>query len=85
MRTLWSHGEERPAEILAEEWGASFAFDVRLFPYDVHGSIAHARMLGKTGIISVAESEKIIAGLEEILSEWEADPNVPINEYEDVH
>ncbi|HOJ20811.1 MAG TPA: lyase family protein, partial [Armatimonadota bacterium] len=85
MRTLWSHGEERPAEVLAEEWGASFAFDARLLPYDVRGSIAHARMLGATGIITPEESARIVAGLEEILREWEADPTVPVTEYEDVH
>jgi len=85
MRTLWSHGEQRPAEVLAEEWGASFAFDVRLLPYDVRGSIAHARMLGATGIIQPAEADRIITGLEEILCEWEANPSAPITEYEDVH
>ncbi len=85
MRTLWSHGEERPAEVLAEEWGASFAFDVRLLPYDVRGSIAHARMLGATGIIAPDEAARIIAGLEEILREWEVSPEAPVSEYEDVH
>lgn len=85
MRTLWSHDESRPAEVLAEEWGASFAFDVRLLPYDVRGSIAHARMLGATGIITTAEADRIVAGLGEILSEWEAAPTAPLSEYEDVH
>ncbi len=88
MRTLWSHGEERPAEVLAEEWGASFAFDVRFLPYDVRGSIAHARMLGATGIIDPEDAGRIVAGLEEILADHVISSNTvkdSIADYEDVH
>lgn len=85
MRTLWDHSEERSAEAWAKEWGASFAFDQRLLPYDVRGSIAHARMLGATGILSPDEAERLVTGLEAILREWEANPNLPVSDYEDVH
>src|SRR5512147_1115910 len=49
-----------------EAFTASIDFDRRLAPYDIRGSIAHARMLGKCGILPKGEAEKIVAGLEEI-------------------
>ena len=49
-----------------EAFTASIDFDRRLAPYDIRGSIAHARMLAKCGILPKAEVEKIVGGLEEI-------------------
>jgi argininosuccinate lyase len=49
-----------------EAFTASIDFDRRLAPYDIRGSIAHARMLAKCGILPKAEAEKIVAGLTEI-------------------
>jgi len=60
-----------PAEAF-ERLNASIPFDVRLAPYDVRGSIAHARMLGETGIISREEAEALVGGLESVLEEVEA-------------
>ncbi len=52
-----------------ESFTASIDFDRRLAPHDIAGSIAHARMLGKCGILTKAETEKIVGGLEEIREE----------------
>jgi argininosuccinate lyase len=52
-----------------EAFTASIHFDKRLAPYDIQGSIAHARMLGKCGIVSRADAGKIVRGLEEIREE----------------
>jgi argininosuccinate lyase len=52
-----------------ESFTASIGFDRRLAPHDIAGSIAHARMLGKCGILTKAETEKIVGGLEEIREE----------------
>jgi argininosuccinate lyase len=52
-----------------ESFTASIGFDKRLASHDITGSIAHARMLGKCGIITKAEAEKIVKGLEEIREE----------------
>jgi argininosuccinate lyase len=52
-----------------ESFTASIDFDKRLAPYDIMGSIAHARMLGKCGIVTKAEADKIVGGLEEIREE----------------
>ena len=59
-----------PAEAF-ERLNASVPFDIRLAPYDVRGSIAHARMLGETGILSRDESEDLVRGLEAVLREVE--------------
>src|SRR5579863_5975307 len=45
---------------------ASLAFDIRLAPYDIQGSIAHARMLSKCRIIPARDAQRIIRGLEAI-------------------
>ena len=48
---------------------ASIPFDIRLAPYDIQGSIAHARMLGKQSILSEKESAELVQGLETVLEE----------------
>jgi argininosuccinate lyase len=60
-----------PAEAF-EHLNASIPFDVRLAPYDIKGSIAHATMLGIQRIISEKESEELVRGLEAVLGEVEA-------------
>ena len=60
-----------PAEAF-ERLNASIPFDIRLAPYDVRGSIAHARMLGEKRILSQEESGELVRGLEAVLREIEA-------------
>src|SRR3712207_6677636 len=60
-----------PAEAF-ERLNASIPFDVRLAPYDIRGSIAHAKMLGARGIVSEGESEELVRGLHAVLAEVEA-------------
>jgi argininosuccinate lyase len=57
-----------PAEAF-QRINASIPFDVRLAPYDILGSIAHARMLGRQGIVSEAEAKELVRGLETVLAE----------------
>ena len=57
-----------PAEAF-ERLNASIPFDVRLAPYDILGSIAHAKMLGARGIVSVRESAELVSGLQAVLDE----------------
>ena len=59
-----------PAEAF-ERINASIPFDIRLAPYDIRGSIAHARMLGTRGIVSEEESAELVRGLEAVLREVE--------------
>src|ERR671916_2848874 len=60
-----------PAEAF-EGLNASIPFDIRLAPYDIEGSVAHARMLGETGIVGREESEELVRGLRAVLEEVES-------------
>jgi len=68
-----------------ETYQASIFFDRRLFVYDIYGSIAHARMLGKQGIITEQEAELIINGLQMVLEEIEKGEFEFKKELEDIH
>ncbi len=59
-------------EKTVEDFTNSLGFDRRLFRQDIAGSMAHARMLGRQGIISTAEAEELVRGLSEIRTEIEA-------------
>jgi len=69
---LWGGRFSQPTDKFVEEFTASISFDKRLYHQDIRGSIAHARMLGKQGIIPLQDVEKIIHGLQEILTQIEA-------------
>jgi argininosuccinate lyase len=68
-----------------ERLNASIPFDARLAPYDIRGSIAHARMLGERGIVAAEESEELVRGLGAVLAEVEAGKFSWTLEDEDVH
>src|SRR5215211_3074122 len=73
-----------PAEAF-ERLNASIPFDIRLAPYDIQGSIAHARMLGERGIIPVKEVEDLVRGLRSGLEEvWSGRFSWALSD-EDVH
>src|SRR5215216_4945341 len=73
-----------PAEAF-EKLNASIPFDVRLAPYDIEGSIAHARMLGETGIVTKEESGELTRGLRMVLKEVESGRFTWALSDEDVH
>ena len=68
-----------------ERLNASIPFDVRLAPYDIRGSIAHAKMLGERGIISPEEAAELVRGLKIVLEEVEAGEFSWTLSDEDVH
>jgi argininosuccinate lyase len=76
---------KKAASKLASEYTASLPFDWRLYPYDIAGSIAHAQMLAKQGIISPKEAEKIVKGLKSIQKEIEGSEFEFKFELEDIH
>ncbi len=65
-RKLWGGRFEAATNREVEAFTASIHFDRRLAPHDIQGSIAHARMLGKCGILGKGEVEAIVKGLGEI-------------------
>src|SRR5512146_799653 len=81
----WGGRFTEATNALVEEFTASIPYDWRLYPYDIAGSIAHAKMLAKQGIISRKEASAITKGLTEIRGEIEADAFVFKPELEDIH
>ena len=82
---LWGGRFTKETNELVNNFNASISFDQKFYKQDIRGSIAHATMLSKTGIISEEEGEKIINGLKSILSDIEAGKLVIDDEYEDIH
>ncbi len=68
---LWGGRFTQPTDAFVEEFTASIGFDQRMYRQDIRGSIAHARMLGKQGIIPLADVEAIVDGLQRILTQIE--------------
>ncbi|MCQ2559432.1 MAG: argininosuccinate lyase [Clostridia bacterium] len=85
MSKLWGGRFQKATSHLVEDFHSSISFDCRLYRYDIEGSKAHARMLGKTGIISQTESEELIDGLEAVLADIEAGKVEFLVEAEDIH
>lgn len=82
---LWKGRFSKAATSSADEFNASIEFDQRLYKEDITGSIAHAKMLGKQGIITLEESELIIKTLKDILADIEAGKVTFTIESEDIH
>ena len=69
---LWAGRFTQPTDAFVEEFTASISFDQRMYHYDILGSVTHARMLARQGIISEVEADTIVQGLEGIRAEIEA-------------
>lgn len=72
MAKLWGGRFSKNTNELVDAFNASIDFDKRLYHEDIRGSIAHAGMLAKCGIIPAEDGEKIIAGLKDVLADIEA-------------
>ncbi|WP_206812405.1 argininosuccinate lyase [Paradesulfitobacterium ferrireducens] len=69
---LWGGRFEKTTDALVEDFHSSISFDQRLYKQDIEGSIAHARMLGKIGVLEPEEADTIIQALGEILADIRA-------------
>ncbi|MCK4222396.1 MAG: argininosuccinate lyase, partial [Dehalococcoidia bacterium] len=76
---------QKEVDKMAQEYTASIPFDQRLYPQDIQGSIAHARMLAKQRIIAESDAEAIISGLLSIRDEIEQRKFQFKTELEDIH
>lgn len=82
---LWGGRFTGETDKLVEAFNESLSFDKRMYKQDIRGSIVHARMLGKQGIIPAADADAIVAGLESILADIE-DGRLKIEgDAEDIH
>ncbi|HEY8171732.1 MAG TPA: argininosuccinate lyase, partial [Dehalococcoidia bacterium] len=84
-RKPWGGRFEQPTDALVEAYTSSIDADARLLPYDIAGSIAHARMLGRQRIIPKKDADAIVRGLTEILHEFERGEFKMRAGLEDVH
>ena len=82
---LWAGRFQKETDTLVNDFNSSISFDARLYREDIAGSIAHAAMLGRQGIIEEHEAEKIIEGLKAILADIEAGQVEFSLENEDIH
>ncbi|MCL2049291.1 MAG: argininosuccinate lyase [Defluviitaleaceae bacterium] len=82
---LWGGRFSGQTNEAAAHFNSSISFDMRLYKQDIIGSIAHARMLGRQGIIPVADSEKITGALAEILADIENGALEIDQQAEDIH
>ncbi len=82
MRKLWGGAFTESSDHLVDRFGQSIETDLRIWEEDVLGSIAHAKMLGESGILTAGESSKLVKGLEQIL---EGGPKKLPLDVEDIH
>ena len=82
---LWGGRFEKSTDEMINDFQASINFDKRLYREDIRGSIAHAKMLAKCGIISNDDAAKIIFGLKKIKDQIKAGEFEFKSELEDIH
>lgn len=85
MEKMWAGRTSGVTNSIADDFNSSIRFDSRMYKQDIQGSIAHAEMLSKCGIISEQDAGGLIVGLRGILEDME-DGKLSINpECEDIH
>ena len=84
-QTTWSQRFESALHPAIARFNASIGFDIELIEYDLTGSVAHAKMLAHTGIISQEEGQQLVAGLEQIRQDYREGKFKPGIDAEDVH
>jgi argininosuccinate lyase len=72
MAKMWAGRFSKEVDETVNAFNSSISFDGRMYRHDIQGSIAHATMLGKCGIIPEEDSVKIVKGLREILDDIES-------------
>ena len=82
---MWAGRTAGEVNSLADSFNSSIGFDKRLFRQDINGSMAHAAMLSKQGIITAEEADTIICALDQILSDIESGALEIDPKAEDIH
>ena len=68
MKKLWGGRFSKATDAMVDDFHSSIFFDSRLYKYDITGSMAHAKMLSKVGIITPEEGAVLVQGLQDILA-----------------
>jgi argininosuccinate lyase len=82
---MWGGRFSEATDAFVAEFTASVSFDKRLYKHDIMGSIAHATMLAKVGVLSQEDRDKIVEGLRQIQAEIESGQFEWHTDLEDVH
>ncbi|MDR1765694.1 MAG: argininosuccinate lyase [Lachnospiraceae bacterium] len=82
---LWGGRFTKDTDASVHRFNESLSFDCRLYRQDIMGSIAHGKMLGRQGIVSVEDADAMAVGLEGILSDIESGVLEFDAQYEDIH
>ncbi|MFZ1238557.1 MAG: argininosuccinate lyase [Anaerolineae bacterium] len=82
---LWGGRFDAAPDSLMEQFNASLPFDQALWAADIRGSQAYARALARAGLISLAERDQLLAGLDAVADEWARGVFVPRAGDEDIH
>lgn len=85
MAKLWGGRFQKSTDRRVDDFNSSIRFDKRMYAQDIRGSIAHANMLGRQGIIPQADAEKIVEGLRGILDDINAGKVEFLIDAEDIH
>ena len=82
---LWSGRFQKETDALVNDFNSSISFDQRMYREDIQGSLAHAKMLGDTGVIAQADTTAITQGLKDLLADIEAGKVEFSADNEDIH
>ena len=85
MAKMWAGRTDGIVDQAADDFNSSIRFDSRMYRQDITGSMAHAAMLGATGIITQAEAETLIDGLQSILQDLDSGKLAVDMTSEDIH
>ena len=72
MAKMWAGRTDGQTDRLADDFNSSIGFDCRMYRQDITGSMAHAAMLGATGILPKADADTLIDGLQSILDDLDS-------------
>lgn len=85
MAKMWAGVTSGETAKIADDFNSSISFDCKMYKQDIEGSMAHAAMLGSKGIISEADAETLIEGLQGILRDLESGELKIDPDCEDIH
>ena len=85
MDKMWAGRFEKATDKVADDFNSSIHFDCKMYRQDIHGSMEHANMLCKVGILTEEELGKIYSGLSEILEELDSGELKFDMDAEDIH
>ena len=85
MGKMWAGRTDGSTDKIADDFNSSIHFDSRMYRQDIKGSMAHAAMLGAQGIISLDDSQKLIDGLDGILTDLDEGKLSIDFDAEDIH